>query len=127
MHLREIIYVYVCAFAVRSYDFPQVSKEDRLDMMDVCDKRALAIAIVNKCTSLPAADIFALDAKYPQNLSPVFGGGRPANLPHPWYGNNWTEFNPVPTDDTIVVDAWDGCTLLPGTRAYYCACLGIVV
>jgi hypothetical protein len=34
---------------LRGFDFPQVSKEDRLTFYTICDIRALAVAVVNKC------------------------------------------------------------------------------
>jgi hypothetical protein len=35
---------------LRGFDYPQVAQEDRLTFFDICDKKALAQAIVSKCT-----------------------------------------------------------------------------
>lgn len=98
---------------LRGWDYPQVKKEDRYTIYDICDKRALAIALVKKCTSRPIADEFAYQQYLPRNMVPRFGGPVPQYTPPKWYGTNWTEFKPLPSDDIVVVDQWDGCAHLP--------------
>ena len=86
---------------------------DRYTVYDICDKRALAIALVAKCTAPPAADQFAFEQFLPRNMVPVYRGPPPPG-PYPaWYGTNYSIFNPPPTDEVVVVDEWDGCTYLP--------------
>jgi hypothetical protein len=35
---------------LRGHDFPGTKEEDLMDFYDVCDFRALALAVVDKCT-----------------------------------------------------------------------------
>ena len=98
---------------LRGFDYPQVAPENRFTVYDICDKRALAIALVAKCTAPPAADQFAFQQFLPRNMVPVYGGTPPGGPFPAWYGTNYSIFNPPPTDEVVMVDQWDGCTFLP--------------
>jgi len=97
---------------LRGFDIPDVPMEERHDMMDVCDKRALAIALVEMCEAGPAAEKFAGEPMSPREAVPIFDGPYPQYAPPAWYGADWSFMQPPVTDDIVVVDTWDGCAYL---------------
>lgn len=64
---------------LRGFDFPQVPAEERYDIADVCDFRALAIAVVEKC-SLDPVQLFDGEKNLPRNIVPKFKGDPPASV-----------------------------------------------
>lgn len=88
---------------LRGFDFPSVPRENRLNFTTVCDKRALAIAVVKKCSAPLATSLYEGERQMPWNIVPEFGGPPPAYTPPAWYGTNWTFLQPPPTDDTVIV------------------------
>lgn len=98
---------------LRGWDIPDVPMDQRMDMQDVCDKRALAIAIVAKCEAAPAAERYAGEPMSPAKAVPIFNGPYPQYAPPAWYGADWSFMQPPMTDDVVVVDTWDGCQVLP--------------
>lgn len=97
---------------LRGFDIPDVPMDQRHDMMDVCDKRELAIALVEKCEAEPAAERYAGEPMSPAKSVPVFDGPYPQYAPPAWYGADWSFMQPPVTDDIVVVDTWDGCRFL---------------
>jgi hypothetical protein len=100
---------------LRGFDYPQVPKDQRLKVTDVCDFRALAIAIVNKC-SVNIPILYDGEQQMPWNVVPVFGGALPTNLSvyQKWHGRkNYDFLLPTVDDPTVLTDTWDGCKYVP--------------
>eukprot|EP01034_Spumella_vulgaris_P026009 gene26009-32530_t len=98
---------------LRGFDFPQVPLDARMTFTDICDYRALAIALVDKCTiNLPS--LYDGEKNQPSNVIPVFGGPPPANDSIAWHGRANYDFLLAGVDDpTVLTNAWDGCTYVP--------------
>lgn len=98
---------------LRGFDFPQIPLENRMHFADICDYRALAIAIVDKCTiNLPS--LYDGERQMPWNIVPVFGGAPPSNASAKWHGRTNYDFLLDGVDDpTVLTENWDGCTYVP--------------
>ncbi|KAJ1444116.1 hypothetical protein B484DRAFT_388979 [Ochromonadaceae sp. CCMP2298] len=96
---------------LRGFDYPSVPQEERLQLYDVCDYRALAIALVNKC-QLNVPSLFDGQRNMPWNIVPEFGAGPPQSGPSAaWHGRDNYDFLLGEADDpTTLVENWDGCT-----------------
>ena len=119
---------------LRGFDYPQVKMEDRLQFTSVCDKRALAIALVKKCTVTIPKLLYDGESQMPWNVLPEWGysehdfmnggGPPPDNLIQPvaWHGpsrKDWSFLSP-PTDDPVKLLAdWDGCTWTPQIEGFF--------
>ncbi len=76
---------------LRGFDFPQVPLSDRMQFTDVCDYRALARSLVEKCTiNLPS--LYDGERQMPWNIVPVFGGPPPPNDTIAWHGRASYDF-----------------------------------
>jgi hypothetical protein len=85
---------YVDAFDV------QVAMEDRLQLYDVCDYRALAMALVKKCT-LTIPSLYDGERNQPWNIIPEFGGPPPAVNNIKWHGRTDYDFLLPDIDDPV--------------------------
>jgi len=98
---------------LRGFDYPQVPQEERLQLTDVCDFRALAMAVVDKC-SLNLPSLFEGQKNMPWNIIPQFGGAPPAGPSAAWHGRDNYDFLLGEVDDpTVLTENWDGCTYTP--------------
>jgi hypothetical protein len=82
-----------------------VPKEARLQLYDICDYRALAMALVDKCT-LKLPSLFDGERNMPWNIEPVFGGPPPLADNIKWHGRESYDF---------LLPAIDDPTILTGT------------
>ncbi|CAM9616448.1 unnamed protein product, partial [Laminaria digitata] len=100
---------------LRGYDIPQVPSEGRLSVSHICDLRDLAVALIEKCTTDPDAELYNGEDGQPWNVDPVFTGGNPTYQYAKWYGADYTVADVEETteeDVTELIEAWDGCTYL---------------
>lgn len=97
---------------LRGFTIPQVPMEDRYHLNDVCDFRALAQAVVQKC-SLNLPSLYDGERNMPQNIVPEFGGAPPASDPVLWHGSNYQALQVQTTDPNILLSNWDGCSYSP--------------
>ena len=110
---------------LRGFDYPQVELKDRMTFLTVCDKIALAKAIVSKCTVTIPKMLYAGERNQPWNIVPEWAlsidepeakGDPPTNLEQPvlWHGPNRKDYSFLVEesidDDEAMVEAWDGCT-----------------
>lgn len=77
-------------------------KSARLKMYDVCDYRALAIALVEKC-SLNLPSLFDGQRNMPWNIKPEFGGAPPAENKIKWHGRDNYDFLLPEVDDPVLL------------------------
>lgn len=104
---------------LRGFDYPQVSKEDRLKMYSICDYRALALAIVDKC-SLNLPSLYVGEKNMPWNIKPAFGGPPPFSDNIKWHGRKNYNYLLAEVDDPVVLtDKWDGCTYTPQIQGLF--------
>ena len=84
---------------LRGFDYPQVEEKDRMTFLTVCDKIALAKAIVSKCTVSIPKMLYAGERNQPWNIIPEWAlsidepelkGSPPSNLKQPvlWHRPN---------------------------------------
>ena len=107
---------------LRGYDYPQVPLDQRLDFESICDVRALAIAVVDKCSvNIPSETLYDSQRNQPKNVVPEWGGGMPGLTAQNilWHGPDRTDYAKLfpsgkGTDDPVSqLDAWDGCAINP--------------
>jgi hypothetical protein len=78
----------------------QVAKKDRLQLYDICDYRALAMALVKKCT-LTIPSLYDGERNQPWNIIPEFGGAPPAADKIKWHGRPDYDFLLPDIDDPV--------------------------
>lgn len=95
---------------LRGYDYPSVPTDQRLKVYDICDYRALAIAVVEKC-SVTLPSLYDGERQMPWNIIPVFGGAPPKNQTIKWHKRrNYNFLLPAADDPVTLTEEWDGCT-----------------
>jgi hypothetical protein len=109
---------------LRGYDYPQVEMKDRMTFESICDKRALAQAIVSKCTITIPKMLYAGEINQPWNIMPEWAlsidepevkGDPPTDLIQPvlWHGPNRKDYSFMveeTVDDVVtMIEQWDGC------------------
>lgn len=78
-------------------------QEERLDLYEICDYRALAMALVHKC-SLNLPSLFDGERNMPWNIEPVFGGPPPDTEIIKWHGrDNYDFLLPESTDPDVLI------------------------
>ena len=92
---------------LRGVDTPDVPLESRLQVLDVCDFRALAIAVVQKCSVTIPKTLWDGEMQRPYNQNPEVLDQY----------NTWIEWHkignqlpPVYDDIPTLQTTWDGCT-----------------
>lgn len=101
---------------LRGYDYPQVQPADRLSFGDICDVRALAIAVVKKCSvNSESINLFDGEKNMPWNILPEFGGDAPAVPMAAWHNRprGYPELAVGDDDPTAHTENWDGCKFDP--------------
>lgn len=102
---------------LRGYDYPQVKQRYHFDK--VCDVRALAIAVTNKCSvNIPTETLFLGQKNLPWNVKPEWGAGLPGITAQgiAWHGPTRADYSKLFPKGKGVDDApsqlmsWDGCT-----------------
>ena len=128
---------------LRGFDFPQIELKDRMTFYTVCDKRALAQAIVAKCSVNIPKMLYAGEANQPWNIIPEWAmsleeyenggatgngdwtGEPPTDLIQPvlWHGPNRKSYaflvEKTIDDDEKMVEEWDGCTYEPAIQGLF--------
>jgi hypothetical protein len=98
---------------LRGFDYPNVPDDQRLTVYDICDFRALAIAVVDKC-SVTIPSLYDGERNMPWNIKPVFGGAPPKTNNVKWHGRkNYDFLIPQGDDATVLTEQWDGCQFVP--------------
>jgi hypothetical protein len=87
---------------LRGFDYPQVPMEERLHLDKICDYRALAIGLVQKC-SLNLPSLYDGERNMPWNIEPEFGGPPPFSDNIAWHGRPSYDFLLPETDDPEVL------------------------
>lgn len=87
--------------------------EQRLHLAEICDYRAFARAVVDRC-ELNVPYLYDGERQMPWNIVPEFGGPAPPKVSIAWHGRKkYDELEP-PVDDVDVRTAqWDGCSYEP--------------
>ena len=102
---------------LRGFDYPQVPKEARLNFYDVCDARALAIAVVNKCTvDTDPMTLYAGKKNQPWHIIPEFSNNAyiPTSVGILWHDRKNYNFLTAHVDDyPTLLSMYDGCTYNP--------------
>lgn len=107
---------------LRGFDFPQVPLEKRLDFLKICDVRALALAVVEKCSvQVSTETLYDGQRNQPKNVIPEWGGGMPGITVNgiSWHGKTRSDYKKLfpsgeGTDDPVTLKKeWDGCTATP--------------
>ena len=103
---------------LRGYDYPNVPADQLMDFYDICDVRALAQAIINKCKIDQNKGFYDGERQHPQYILPRFGGAPPfitgpknGDGTGNWHGRDYKELAPRETYDELV-STWDGCQYL---------------
>jgi hypothetical protein len=100
---------------LRGFDIPQVPKDQRLNFPDICDARALAMAVVEKCTvNVETISLYNGEKNMPWNVVPMFGGLPPKTPIIPWH--NMKNYDMLASGDDDIGNnllKWDGCTYNP--------------
>ena len=95
---------------LRGYNYPGVV--ERMDFHDVCDYKALAKAIVEKCEISQRVGFYNGENQMPWNVVPDFGGPAPMytgpSWQNNWHGRGYGFLQPV-ISYSAQVAAWDGC------------------
>lgn len=98
----------------------QVAQEDRMTFTDVCNFRALCLAILSKCQIHDKLTWWDGKKYLPRNIRPRFRKGWPKVQHAQWYGVDYTKMNPsltkttaTVTDTETLIREWDGCSRLP--------------
>ncbi len=76
--------------------------DQRYSMSDICDYRALAMALVDKCT-LTLPSLYDGERNQPWNIIPVFGGPPPDEQNIAWHGRDNYDFLKPEVDDPVVL------------------------
>lgn len=99
---------------LRGFDFPQVPLTERMNFYDICDVRALAIALVNKCTvNTDPMHLYAGKKNQPWNIIPDFSNDSfiPTAIPILWHDRKNYDFLTASVDDyPTLLSMYDGCT-----------------
>lgn len=100
----------------------------------VCDKRALAKKIVEKCTVTPPKMLYDGEPNMPWNVEPEWGntefdfmnggGAPPGDLKQPvrWHGpsrKSWQYLIKASEDAESLLKNWDGCTYTPEIEGFF--------
>ena len=120
---------------LRGFDFPQVKEEDLLGFESVCDKRALAIELVKKCTVTIPKMLYDGEPNMPWNIEPDWGitefdflngGGPPPDDTKQniaWHGpsrKSWDFLLSSESDDVAtMLEEWDGCTYNDAIEGFF--------
>jgi hypothetical protein len=106
---------------LRGYDVPEVAASDRLSVDNICDYRAFAIAIVDKCSLNTDPDtLYAGQLNMPWKITPEFGGPVPFQQTLPkWYGRKNYDFLSTVDDPVTLLDTWDGCTYIASIEGLF--------
>lgn len=120
--------------------------DKRYALHDICDYRALAMALVDKCT-LTLPSLYDGERNQPWNIIPVFGGPPPDEQNIAWHGRDNYDFLKPEVDDPVVLtgeflcflihlfhnnaltipcvipptltEKWDGCTYVPEIQGLF--------
>lgn len=76
--------------------------DKRYALNDICDYRALAMALVDKCT-LTLPSLYDGERNQPWNIIPVFGGPPPDEQNIAWHGRDNYDFLKPEVDDPVVL------------------------
>ena len=100
---------------LRGFDISQIPLSQRLTFTDVCDKRALAIAVFQKCSLTTQLNLYAQEENMPWNVVNIFGGPPPDKPPPAWHGTSYADLIAAarPKTNAEIISNWDGCTYLP--------------
>jgi hypothetical protein len=121
---------------LRGFDYPQVEPENILNVPNVCDKRALAQAVVSKCTPVIPKMLYDGEKQMPWNVEPMWGkydydylnggGSRPTDpIQHiKWHGptrNDWSYLDAqIPEEDPeAILENWNGCDNHPEIQGFF--------
>jgi hypothetical protein len=97
---------------LRGYDFPGVT--ERMNFYDICDVRALAKGILDKCHVSQKEGFFDGEQQMPWNVVPQWAGPPPIRTgpdDKSWHGRNYMFLQPRVSYEEQVSN-WDGCTKL---------------
>lgn len=104
---------------LRGFDIPQVPKSERYQVYSVCDIRAFAISMVDKCSLNPPL-LYEGEPQMPWNIVPVFGGPPPlTQTPPAWHGRKSYKFLETVDDFDTLLKTWDGCTYVPKIQGLF--------
>lgn len=96
--------------------YPKLEEEFPFAYEDVCDHRALAQALIDKCTvdrTLNELTHYDQEKDMPWNVEPEFKGAQPVGRNKNYWKARWhgKYFNTSePEDDEEIRNNWDGCT-----------------
>jgi len=90
---------------LRGYDVPMVPEEARLQFAGVCDARALAVAVMEKCAVDMDVTHYDGEESMPWNVEPEFGGEKPTiPMKAKWHGVAHQKHR-----GPVAAETWDGC------------------
>lgn len=109
---------------LRGYDFPQIEMKNRMTFTDVCDARALAQAIVEKCTVTIPKRLYIGEKNQPWNVYPEWAMGPPTDMAQPvaWHGHTRKSYDFLNTgadDSETLLEEWDGCTYVEAIEGLF--------
>jgi hypothetical protein len=105
---------------LRGFDYPEVTAKDRLKYHDVCDARALAIAILKKCEVDESISLYDGQKQMPWNVIPEFGGEVPTYQSVAWHGRpDYSFLRGSKSDYASQIASWDGCTYNKAIQGVY--------
>eukprot|EP00606_Chrysophyceae_sp_TOSAG23-5_P001461 GSChrysophyteH2.ASY1.ANO1.245.1 assembled CDS len=106
---------------LRGFDYPQVAEEDRLTFYSVCDKRALAIALVSKCSVNIPQMLYDGEPQMPWNIQPDWG-----KFDYDYLDGekkSWDYLLEPALDDAelaeTLLDSWNGCDYYPEIEGFF--------
>ena len=101
---------------LRGFSFP--GDEEKMDFFDICDVRALAIAIDKKCHVDQNKGFYDGENQHARYVVPQFADGPPVQTGPKdgdgsgnWHGRDYMFLAPITGYDELV-GKWDGCTIL---------------
>ena len=102
---------------LRGYDYPQVEEKDLLSVHHICDLKALAAAVLDKC-SLVQLPNYEGEEQMPWNLDPTYGGPllSEEDPNAKWHGKLYNVVEEE-CDVECQVDNWDGCDIIDGLES----------
>lgn len=104
---------------LRGFDIPQVPKDQRYKVYQICDIRQFAIGMVEKCSLNPPL-LYEGEPQMPWNIVPEFGGPAPiSKTPPAWYGRKSWDFLKTVDDFDELLNTWDGCTYVPKIQGLF--------